>query len=164
MPGLAIELLSFGFPFSRCRADAVAGALVDGGVTRLLDLKGVAHELPLRKGCASLPLEEVKWLVNLALKLSAEKVAAVGGVGLKRARQAPNALQLAVMTPIVGPARDELGVAVCGSAKASRLLDVPDSDIDNWLDNAKVSAILGGCPRSGAERRSALRAYAAFVR
>jgi hypothetical protein len=59
--------------------------------------------------------------------------------------------------------RAQLGVAVCGPAKATRLLQMPGDEIEDWLAEARSAAILGSCPRSKAELKSSLRAYAAFA-
>ena len=60
-------------------------------------------------------------------------------------------------------ARDTLGVRVCGPTKAIRLLSVDTAQTDEWLRTARTVAIAGSCPRSHAEIRSAVRAYALFA-
>ena len=54
-------------------------------------------------------------------------------------------------------------MAVCGPAKATRLLNMNEGECEQWLENARVAAIAGSCPRSNAEMRSAVRAYQAFA-
>ena len=59
--------------------------------------------------------------------------------------------------------RNDLGIYICGPAKAARSLLLQGEDVEVWLEKARVAAIAGSCPRSHKELKSSVRAYCIFA-
>ena len=127
-------------------------------VFALQELKGFAHKLPLCQSIRKLEFAEIKALVHLAGNIDSKIVT----VSVKRKHDI-TAMDLEVAVRNAPVQSASLNVAVCGPAKAIRLLDMKKGECEQWLENARVAAIAGSCPRSNAEMRSAVRAYQAFA-
>ena len=163
---LCEQLLIGGFPFGRARAVVVALALADNELTDLQDLRGIAHEIVQLENRCHITDLELEWLVEASYrlqKLDAQCVT-ISDKGTKR--PAPNDINATTLHDVVAnmmPAYSELNIAVCGPAKAAKQLNIQDHAVDRWLADARLEAIAGSCPRSRAEIRSAVKAYAAFA-
>lgn len=124
----------------------------------LQDLHGVAHKLPLMHDALKLTVAEMKWLVKASLEV--KRSCSVIGPSLKRSLEAADLEDVVKSMPVDS---QNLGLTVCGPAKAAKRLTLSLDDCDEWLAKSRVAAIAGSCPRSHAEIRSSVRAYAAFA-
>lgn len=180
---LSIELVSMGLPGSRTRAEVVAGALIREGFmcvavrpplcsVRLLhlcacqELRGAAYTLPLLQGMRVVSCAELKWLVELSIRISKSPLQlSTPLVGDKRKADTVTnitALSKEVLARLKLPT--DMGLAVRGPAKAIKAMPTMNmSECTEWLVNARVSAIAGSCPRSSKEIASSVRAYTAFA-
>jgi len=120
-------------------------------------MKGVAHKLPLLSNATKLSVAEMS-LVNVALQLS--KSCAVVLPSPKRNAEAADLEGIVKALPVN---TQELNLNICGPAKAAKLLRLGPENREDWLATSRIVAIAGSCPRSHAEIRSSVRAYAAFA-
>ena len=161
MTSLRDQLITHSFPGTLERVVAVSCALVENDITDVSNLSGIAHRLPMVKNIQKFRVDEVKWLVSLALRITKE---AQTSKGIKRAASySIDAPMLASSLESLSSDTQALGIAVCGPAKAARLLPIPVNGTHSWLQQARITALAGSCPRSHNEIRSAVRAYAAFA-
>ena len=83
--------------------------------------------------------------------------------GHKRKTSELKAGVLISSVPALLPSMSDLGITVCGPAKAARLLKFDIASGADWLESSRIAAIAGSCPRSQAEVKSSVRAYSAFA-
>ena len=164
MACLSAQLINSRCPFSKIRVDVIAAALTDVGIRGLQELNGKAHELPLHKSMTKLSKEELVWIVNLAVAVTKEGVAAApAGPRQKRKAGEVDACSLIEHVASAPHGTESLNIQLCGPAKAVRLLNISEDKLDDWLEESRIAAIAGSCPRSHAEIRSSVRAFAAFA-
>ena len=130
----------------------------------LQDLHGIGHKLPLCVSIKKLEFIEVRSLVQLAANITKDGVTQLA-VTRPCAKRKPDITVKDLEAAVCNAPKQcsNLGVTVCGPAKASRLLDMHGGDRERWLEDARVAAIAGSCPRSSAEMKSAVRAFTVFA-
>ena len=155
MVSLFDQLITNGFPFGRAHASALAAALIESDATDILDVRMLdIEDLKLIVAKANCPDGVLGWLqrpVQLPVVCKRRCPLACDASGFS------SALDVAIR----GAA--PLRILNCGPSKAAKSFLAEHADTERWLQDSRIAAIAGSCPRSHASLRSSVRAYCMFA-
>ena len=155
MASLFDQLINAGFPFGRAHASALAAALIECDATDILDVRMLdTDDLKEIVSKAKCPDGVLGWL---------QRPVQLPVVCKRRCPSAcdANGFVSAVDAAFRGVA--PLRSLNCGPSKAAKSILTEHVDTEKWLQDSRIAAIAGSCPRSHASLKSSVRAYCAFA-